>query len=177
MKNDVAPLCVCGKPRKLSKKYVQSTGSFYYVTCGDYGCRRKNNTRPKVVGKKVSFVSFGYKSNPHHMCERPGCTNEVGQSRLWITQKRFCSTECRLFMQAQENHKNIERYQAKNEYRREYLSQVYADVKAGATHGDIRRKYGIGSQYVEDLINSALTNRRREINDQLNSNKKGKGVG
>lgn len=57
----------------------------------------------------------------------------------------------------------------KTEYRRKFFSEVYADLKGGATKTEIRRKYRLDANSVVMVIDQAITNRRREITNKLNS--------
>jgi hypothetical protein len=162
-----APLCVCGKPRKLSGYYRQDTGSYYYVTCGNMDCRKKSRKRPLTVGKKIQ-VRFGALNNPHKICERPGCGKPVGGVPHSYP-RSFCSNKCRISVKQQEQTQSIRIHHIRSEHQREYLSEIYADVKAGATNDEIMNKYNLRPSFVARTIDSAISNRQKEIQDRLHT--------
>lgn len=162
-----APLCICGKPRILSKYYRQDLGSYYYATCGNLACRSKAKRRPITVGKKMKF-RLGALNNPHKICDRPGCGKEVG-GELHVYPRSCCSNECRMIVKKQQISDGIRRSAIKTDYRRKFFSKVYADLKGGATKTEIRRKYRLDANSVVMVIDRAITNRRREITNKLHS--------
>lgn len=165
-----APLCICGKPRKRAIKWIQVTGSYYYATCGDHACSNQNRHKSKV-GKKPKRITIGSLNNPHKICERPGCNNEVGETKMSTNPRTYCSTECRLLAQKSGMGTDIKKRKIITDHKRKYLSEIYADIKSGATKSEIRRKYSLDTNDVSYFISFALQNREREIQNKLHEMK------
>lgn len=161
-----APLCICGKPRKRAKHYVSETSSYYYKTCGDSVCRRGRRLPPTTVGKKLKPPKLWSKGNPDRMCSRPGCPNKAGSYHFY-RQKLYCSKACYLLVKKDIIGESYRKWQIRDEHTRQYLHEIYTDVKAGATKMEIRRKYRLDMVTIDRVIDRALTNRQKEIKDQL----------
>ena len=167
------PLCECGKPRKKGKYYIQATGSDFYKTCGDTQCRnKKQGSRffKKAKKIKIKTILLTERNNPEAICLNPECNNLVGGG-TGESKKQFCSDECRLTFLKKFFGDYDRLRKEKTVYKRKIYSDIYKDIKAGATKSDIRRKYNLNKDYLDSYIAAALMNREREINDKLRSNK------
>ncbi len=162
-----APLCICGKPRKQAKHYVCETESYFYKTCGDTGCRKSRV--PVKVGSKPVFKPLRQKNDPTRICHAPDCNKPVGESK-YLYQKLYCSIECRQSVTKKTHSKMLRAELIKRDRKRAFLSEVYADLKAGATKLDIRRKYFLDSVSLDEVIRMAITNRERELTQQKEAN-------